>query len=328
MTIDDARNEDWSVQLKHDHLQLTEAEDSDESHLREYWYISNGCGPSGCSKAKFPQQALCWSFSSDANARYRYALHLKLHQNHLMSMADALGRAFNYELTETDVGHQTFKEREEQRKWAKDKQSKKNNYEEARTKPPPEWVQTYVKKEQTRPRRSPETAAGSSSGGRQASPDTARSKCGGRQATQHTDQPREKRMHPKAPTEPPTSRDRDARSRSRRSDRRMVMEDAIHHENRRRVRRRRAEDDGDSDIELTYLNKHLVTYRSGKEVTSSRFTRRDEMQKCRDDVAWSNDELKKTFKDLATTMTKIPRILQVMDAALKSFDDLQRRTSD
>ena len=35
-------------------------------------------------------------------------------------------------------------------------------------------------------------------------------------------------------------------------------------------------------------------------------------------------ELKKPIKDLANTMTKIPRNLKVMDAALKSFDDLQR----
>ena len=43
MTIEDVRNEDWPVQVKNDHLQLTEAEHTDEHHLREFWYISNGC---------------------------------------------------------------------------------------------------------------------------------------------------------------------------------------------------------------------------------------------------------------------------------------------
>ena len=40
MTIEDVRNEDWPVQVKNDHLQLTEAEHTDEHHLREFWYIS------------------------------------------------------------------------------------------------------------------------------------------------------------------------------------------------------------------------------------------------------------------------------------------------
>ena len=116
---DDAMGHDFSTTMKEDHRIWTEedeAEHGGEDYERPYWFISNGCGPGNCSKKAFPSRALCWSFQSENNARFRYAKHLIVHGAHRYSKIDAYKLAFNQSLTHVAQATNNFQDREDARK--------------------------------------------------------------------------------------------------------------------------------------------------------------------------------------------------------------------
>ena len=45
---------------------------------------------------------------------------------------------------------------------------------------------------------------------------------------------------------------------------------------------------------------------------------------CRDKVRWAEDELKTIFKELATTMRRLPEVIGVMNSAIQRFDEIPR----
>ena len=97
-------------ELPLDNRQIDSEDDTDPNWNRPYWYVVS-CSVGGCNKKMFPNHFGCWSFQSDCNAPFRFALHLKKHQACKFKIQDALVRTFDYKLTTVEMAVDSYEER-------------------------------------------------------------------------------------------------------------------------------------------------------------------------------------------------------------------------
>ena len=74
----------------------------------------------------------------------------------------------------------------------------------------------------------------------------------------------------------------------------------------------------DDDIDITYMNRQLARGRKPK-VTA---WHRDALHDCRDKVRWAESEPQQVFREVATTLRKLPEVMRVLSNAVERFDDI------